>query len=92
MTDIKETKRQIRFLRKLKKDMHKGTQDRRDINKKIRDLKKQLIPITEPQTETKQKLIDSIIALKPYYIGTIDLRQYTEAQLQKHLDNIRRKI
>lgn len=92
MIDNREIKRQIRLLRKLKKDMHKGTQDRRDINKKIRELKTKMEATHTKTTAEKQSLIDQVLVIRPEYkeLG-IDLYKYTEEQLLKHIVNIKIK-
>jgi hypothetical protein len=41
--DLKEVKRQIRMLRKIKKNTHKGSTERHDLCRRIRDLRKLLI-------------------------------------------------
>ena len=55
--DTKEIKRQIRALRKCRKDTRKYTEERRDINERIRDLKAQLTPVIKEVDDTKEKLI-----------------------------------
>lgn len=84
--DIREVKRQLRTLRKLKIDTAKGSEDRHDICRKIRELKKQLKPIIQEATPEKQKLIDDILKIRPEYNRLdMDLYKYTVEQLQKHL-------
>jgi len=90
--DIKEIRRQLRVLRKIKKDTHKGSEDRHDLCRKIRELRKQLKPILQEISPSKQKLIDEILLKRPEYerIG-LDLYKYTEEQLIKHFNNIQGK-
>ena len=94
MTNIKEIKKLIRQLRKIKKDTPKKTHTRRDINAKIRELKKQLQDIrgNEIATPEKQILIEEIYRLTPYLkdLRGFDLTQYSIEQLEKHITNIRR--
>lgn len=86
----KETKKLIRQLRKLKKQTQVGTEQRRDINRKIRALKEQA---GEQNLVTKDNpIIEEIYKLKPEYkTQGFDLRNYTEEQLKKHLEYIKRK-
>jgi hypothetical protein len=90
--DIREVKRQIRMLRKIKKDTHKGSEERHDLCRKIRELRSQLLPIYSEVSKTKSELIEKIMNKRPEYkILNIDLRKYTEEQLQKHFLNIEHK-
>jgi hypothetical protein len=92
MENKKEIRKQLRLLRKLKKDTPLRSQARRDINKSIRALKESIIPICIEVTQQKQKLINTILQYQPELNKRIDLTVYTEEQLQKHIDNLRRKI
>lgn len=90
----KEIKRQIRKLRKLKKDTPKKTDERRQINKQIRDLTKQLvltIPTVISSSPERTTLIKEIHVLNPLLerIG-INLNKYTDEQLKLHLKRITR--
>ena len=90
--DLKDVKRTIRTLRKLKKDTHKGSEARHDLCRKIRELRKQLIPIQAETTPEKQILIDQILKIRPEYkILNIELTKYTILQLEKHLEAIKHK-
>ena len=92
MKDIREIKREIRLLRKIKKNTHKKSPERRDLNKRIRELKKKLLPIYVEVSKEKEELIQAILQIRPEYKGLhIDLRKYTEKQLEKHLENIKKK-
>jgi len=93
MTTEKELKKQLRALRKYKRDAQKGSSARREINKQIRDVKKELGAIEEQlrPSESKQKLIEELTELyrfrnKPMFV---DLRAYTEEQLQVHLNKMK---
>ena len=92
MEDKKEIRKQLRLLRKLKKDTPLRSQARRDINKTIRELKEKIIPICIEVTEQKQKLIDTILQYQPELDKRIDLGTFTEEQLQLHIENLRRAI
>jgi len=83
----KETKKLIRQLRKLKRQCQVGTQQRRDINRQIREIKeKEIIPIDNE----KQKLILEIQQKQPDFKSLgIDLSKYTVEQLQKHLARVK---
>ena len=90
IVDIKEAKRQIRLLRKIKKDTHKGTTERRELNAKIRTIKNRILPYNAEITPEKKKLIDAINAYNkiyhPYLIDIgIDLNKFTMEQLQSHI-------
>jgi len=95
--DFKEVKRQIRLLRKIKKDTRCKTDERRELNEKIRNLKKQLLPILkEADNPEKQKLIDEIIAFnkkyRPYLLEIgLNFTQYTMEKLRKHLEYLKAK-
>ena len=92
MENKKEIRKQLRLLRKLKRSCPLKSQARRDINKSIRELKEQLIPIYTEVTEQKQKLIDIILQYQPNIQSRVDLGTFTEEQLQLHIDNLRRNI
>lgn len=90
--NIKDVKSQIRMLRKIKKDTHKGSEERHDLCRRIRELRKQLIPYTKEISPAKQKLIDEILKKRPEYnILGMNLTLYTEEQLIKHLEYIQNK-
>ena len=97
--DFKEIKRQIRALGKCKRNCPKKTEERREINEKLRELKRQLIPIMpESLTPEKQKLIDEIIAFntkyRPYLLTIMTLTSYISysiEQLQKHIEYLKRQ-
>ena len=86
--DTKEIKRQIRALRKYKKDTHKKTDDRREINEKIRDLKAQLTPVIKEVNEQKEKLIAIIRQKQPTYLRNVimDYDKFSVEELQKHIN------
>jgi hypothetical protein len=89
--DIKEIKKQMRILRKLKKDTRKKTDERREINEKIRDLKTRLMPIYKEENPEKAKIIEQILKIRSIskiYILQ-DLRKFTIEQLQKHYEYLK---
>lgn len=91
----KEIKQQIRKLRKLKRDTPKKTDERRQINQQIRDLKKQLaltIPTVISSSPERTILIKEIHVLNPLLerIG-INLNKYTDEQLRFHLKRLTRR-
>lgn len=86
--DTKEIKRQIRALRKCRKDTRKYTEERRDINERIRDLKAQLTPVIKEVDDTKEKLIAIIRQKQPSYLKAVimDYSKFSVEELQKHID------
>ena len=82
----REIKRKIRALNKIKKQSQKKTVLRREMNRKIRELK-ELSPI-EPLTPEKQALIDKIKSVKEYHI---DLSSHTVEALKHHLEYLKKK-
>ena len=90
MTIDKEIRKQLRSLRKLKRNTQIGTAERRQINKQIRDLKKQYETIEAElkPDDNKQRLIDELIE---YYHKSgrpilTDFRVYAVEQLEVHLN------
>ena len=86
--DTKEIKRMIRALRKCKKDTRKKTEERRDINERIRDLKAQLTPVSKEVNAEKEKLIAIIRQKQPTYLRNVimDYDKFSVEELQKHID------
>ena len=90
--DVREIKKQIRMLRKIKKDTHKKTDERRELNEKIRTLKAKLIPVQVEVTPEKSDLIAKILKRRPeYVILGIVLESYTIEQLNFHYEKILHK-
>jgi len=88
--DIKEIKRQIRTLRKIKKDTRIKTDERRELNEKIRELKEQLLPIYKETSPEKEKIIAQILTVSSIStILDIDLNKFTTEELQKHYEFIK---
>jgi hypothetical protein len=96
--NFKDIKKEIRQLRKLKLQCRPGSEERIDLEHKIKALKKQLegISISEPG---KDKIITEILKIEaeqkitPRFADLfIDLHKFTEAELQKHLDIIKKKF
>ncbi|MFH0806023.1 MAG: hypothetical protein V1901_04060 [Patescibacteria group bacterium] len=67
MTNIKDLKRELRELKKIKKECRSGTKERIELHHKIKLLKEQLLKIPE---EIKTP-IDTKIYKKIYYTGFI---------------------
>ena len=89
--NTKQLKSEIRRLKKVKKDLRKTSDEHADVKKRIKMLKSQLID-TSVVTVNKQKLMDAIEKLTPSYLkGAVDLKIYTETQLDIHLKNLRNK-
>jgi len=86
----KNIKKQIRALRKLKKEIPVKTIQRREINKQIRDLRKQLTRFDVTSSE-KDELIKQIYMINPDLKRiNINLNKYTIDQLKYHLNRKRR--
>ena len=88
----KEIKQRIRALKKLKKVCGVGSKQRKDLNKKIRDLKEELAGLITPGTPEKEKLIAEILK-RDILLGKLDinLNKFSVTELQKHLDLITKK-
>ena len=95
MTQEREAKKQLRALRKLKRQTQPHTVERVQINRQIRALKKDLATrdeILKPDTE-KQALIDKLTRLykclgRPVLV---DFRIYTVDQLALHCRKVTTK-
>jgi len=88
----KEIKRQIRALRKLKKDLQKKSEARRDVNRQIRGLKKRLDALTslEGVDPEKMTLIKEIYEREPLLKKvSVDLTRFTIDQLRLHIERIK---
>lgn len=91
----KELKRKLRALRKLKKETQKGTENRRMINKQIREVKseidKQQEVVNAAMSPEKDALIVEIETIysqrrRPHLV---DFKAYTVEALQKHLARLK---
>jgi L-lactate utilization protein LutB len=88
--EIKEIKKEIKRLKRLKLQCKSGCPERIDLHRKIKDLKKQLVGLSTPEPE-KETLIIEIKKLDPLFdILEINLNKFTIAELQKHLDKKRK--
>jgi uncharacterized protein with von Willebrand factor type A (vWA) domain len=92
MTEPKTIKQEIRRLRKLKLQCRPGSDERLDLEHKIKDLKRQLVEvnISEPG---KDRLIAEILRIEVEQKTTprfedlgIDLHKFTIEELQKHIE------
>jgi len=87
----KEIKKEIRKLHKLKLKCRAGTPERIKLHRQIKDLKGKLTE-TNIISPEKEKLIQEIKELEPDFLTElVNLRQYTNEQLQKHIDTVKRK-
>ena len=82
----KELKYKIRYLTKLKKGLKVGSQTRRNLNRQIRELKRELEGIYKDMSPEKKDLIEKIYKARPRYKKIMDLRKFTVKQLQYHYD------
>lgn len=89
----REIKRRIRVLRKLKKDTRVKSEGRRELNRKIRELKKELNKGIDINPE-KTIIIEKIYKIRPYLktLRDFNLYKHTIKELQFHLDRITGKI
>jgi hypothetical protein len=89
MTQEREAKRQLRALRKLKRQTQIHTEERRQINRQIRELRKQSQRRDEELKPSvlKQSLIDELTKVYKMFHRPIlvDFRIYSEEQLGVHL-------
>ena len=86
----KDIKRTIKLLRKLKRQAKVGTEERRDINRKIRRKKQELEDLYKSKSDNP--LIQKIYELRPEYRDLkIDLRKFTNRQLEYHYRKILKK-
>lgn len=90
MDSEKEIKQNIRRLKKFKRDTQKYTEERRDINKKIRGLQATLNKPAE--TDPEQKRVIKEIQEIDRRRGTTrlcDLRGYSVEKLKIHLERLK---
>ena len=94
MGNLKEIKKEIRQLKKLKLQCQPGSAERLDLGHKIKDLKRQLVEVTRPEPE-RDNIITEILRIetkqniKPTFAELgIDLHKYTIEQLKIHLKKI----
>jgi len=86
----KEIKKTIRALRKLKRQTQVGSPDRRDINRKIRELKTQINIVKTPEKDT---LVKEISELEPQHAKLgINLYKFTVEELAFHLKKIKEEL
>jgi len=93
MENIREIKKRIRALRKVKKDMRIGTQQRRDINTEIRKLKDRLEETQGNSSPEKDMLIKEIYILRPEWkvLRNFNLNNFSIEELKKHLEITKKK-
>lgn len=80
MYDIKECITRIKLLKKLKRNMRVGTQERRDVNAQIRTLKEELNETFDMSGE-KENVIRALQGRKKYHT---DLRKFSIEELLQH--------
>lgn len=91
MADIKEIKREIKSLKRLKLQCRSGTSERIALHRKIKKLKSQIgnLYIIEP---AKEKVINEIIKLEPNITDFIDLKNHSVEALNIHLKKLKERI
>jgi len=89
MIEPKESKKEIRRLRKLKLQCRPGSAERLELEHKIKDLKKQLAEII-PEPE-KDIIIAEILKLDTLMAKIdIDLKKHSISDLQKYLNKLKK--
>jgi predicted transcriptional regulator len=87
----KEIKKEIRKLKKLKKQCRPGTTERIDLHRKIKELQALLEDINVVDND-KDAIIAEIMRLDKVMASIdIDLRKHSIKDLQKHLDKLKEK-
>ena len=86
MIDDKEVAYRVRLLKRMKKGTGVGTEERRDINRQIKEQKDKVCSTSE----TKEKLIADILKIRPSNPRK-NLLKFTEAELQIHLNKITKR-
>ena len=93
--DIKEIRKEIKRLKKLKKDLRSGSKERIEIFRKIKVFKKELADIFKPQPD-KDIIIAEILKLErerklfpTFEVLGINLGKYTVEQLKIHLKKLK---
>lgn len=91
LDDEKEIKREIRKLRKLKRQCRPQTKERIDLHRQIKELKIKLTSLSIVDKD-KEPIIKEILKVRPEYIELgMNLNKFSLEQLQYHLEKIRRK-
>jgi len=92
VSNLRDIKKEIRALRKLKLQCKPGSAERIELHHKIKELKGQVNPIDMVVDEDKQALIAELQGADPLFerLG-IDLRKFTVKELSKHLENLKRR-
>jgi len=95
--DNSEIRKEIKRLKRLKKDLRPGSKERIEVFRKIKDLKRQIaeVNISEPGKDSiiaKILKVEAEQGIKPRFadIG-IDLHKFSIPELQKHLDLITKR-
>ena len=93
--DNTEIRKEIKRLKRLKKDLRPGSKERIEVFRQIKDLKNKLAEITTPEPG-KELLIAEILRIeaeqkiKPTFESLgINLNKFTEKQLSFHLKRIK---
>lgn len=98
--EIKRIKKEIKDLRAEKLRLPSGSEQRIELHRKIKEMKSLLTEKKEVKTQAeqryndpeKEKLIAEILKLEPDYPKDIcNLNKFTNEQLQKHIDIIKRR-
>jgi len=88
MEDIKEIKKKIKRLKRLKLKCRTGSKERIDLHRQIKQLQYKLEEYNKPEPE-KDLLIEKILIIKPEYITLgMNLKKFTIQELQFHLKKI----
>ena len=87
---IQELKRRIRKFRKVKKSLRVGSKERNDVNKILKELKKEYKEKLVPTGE-KQEVIEELTSLykRANREVVVDFRNYTIDELRFHLNKVK---
>jgi seryl-tRNA synthetase len=86
--NIKLLKQRLFKLNKIKRKLRKGSDERSEILKEIREIKKQISEF-ELESNKLQPLIDEIVKLEPGADLVINYKNYTKEELLHHIEYLK---
>ena len=88
MIDIKEIKKTIKRLKRLKLKCRAGSKERIDLHRQIKQLQDKIIEQNIPEPE-QDLLIEKILKIKPEYITLgMNLKKFSIEELHFHFERI----